>query len=266
MFYQYKKVTLLLTAVIFLTGCAAIEYNRALKKEELILMSSSREVKLGKSLAKKVEKKLKLSNDDLLRQRVKAIGQIVAGKCDRKDIIYHFDVLDIKEINAFALPGGYIYVYEGLLDNLDQESFDDELSYILGHEIAHVVAKHSVKRIQSVLGYTLLKLVIASNEKTRKISRGADLAFNSIMLGYSKKDEFIADSLGIKYMQKAGYDPQAAIKFLRKLREIEKSKPSKPLYYVSTHPTVHSRIANIRTAISGKLTFEDYIGKIGELH
>jgi predicted Zn-dependent protease len=259
-----KKLIFLMAVTIFLTGCAAIEYNRALRKQEFILISSEREVKLGKSLAKKAEEKFKLSDDDLLRQRVKTIGQKVASRCDRRDITYHFDILDNKIINAFALPGGYIYVFKGLVDNLDQDYFDDELAYILGHEIGHIVAKHSVKRIQSALGYSLLKILIVGSKKTRQIARGADIAFNAIMLGYSKKDEFTADTLGVKYMQKAGYNPQAAIKFLEKLKKIEESKPAKPLYYVSTHPTIPSRIAIVRMTISGKLTFEDYIGQIGE--
>ena len=227
-------------------------------------MSSDREVRMGRSLSKKVEEKFKIVNDDLLRQRVKAIGQEVADACERKDITYHFEVLDCEDVNAVALPGGYIYVFKGLIDKLDEKDFDDQLAYILGHEIGHVVAKHSVKRIQSALGYQLVKILIVSNPKSRKISRGAELAFNQIMLGYSKQDEFTADALGIDYMQKAGYKPEAAIKFLEKLRKINQESPAKPLYYVSTHPTIPSRIATVRMAISGKISFQDYIERLGE--
>ncbi len=253
-----------MVVAILLTGCASIEYNRALRKQEFILMSSNREVKLGKSLSKKIEEKLKVVNDDLLRQRVKAVGQKVADACERKDIAYHFEVLDREDVNAVALPGGYIYVFKGLIDEFDEEYFDDQLAYILGHEIGHVVAKHSVKRIQSALGYQLVKILIISNPKSRKIAHGADLAFNQIMLGYSKQDEFAADALGIAYMQKAGYNPQAAIKFLEKLKKINQESPAKPLYYVSTHPTIPSRIATVRMAISGKISFKDYIERLGE--
>ena len=259
-----KKPTILMIVAVLLTGCASIEYNRALRKQEFILMSSNREVRLGKSISKKLEEKLKVVNDDLLRQRVKAVGQKVADACERKDITYHFEVLDSEEVNAFALPGGYIYVFKGLTDEFDEENFDDQLAYILGHEIGHIVAKHSVKRIQSALGYQLVKILIISNPKSRKIARGADLAFNQIMLGYSKQDEFTADALGITYMQKAGYNPQAAIKFLEKLKKINQESPAKPLYYVSTHPTISSRIATVRMAISGKISFDDYIERLGE--
>lgn len=259
-----RLISALIPFVILLSGCAALEYNRALRKQEFILLSSDREVKLGRSLSKKVEEKFGLVNDDLLRQRVKAVGQKVAGVCDRKDIVYHFDVLDEESVNAFALPGGYVYIFKGLIDEFDEQDFDDELAYILGHEVAHIVAKHSAKRIQSALGYQLLKVLIVSNKKSRKIARGADLAFNQIMLGYSKQDEFTADALGVVYMQRAGYDPRAAIKFLEKLRKINQDSPAKPLYYVSTHPTIPSRIATVRMTISGKISFRDYIEQLGE--
>ncbi len=251
-----QRLFILVALGFFLCGCAT-EYNLATGRKEYILISETSELRMGKSLSRQVEGKYKLPDDELVQQRVNEIGQRIARSSDRKDIPYHFKVLEGEEVNAFALPGGYIYVNKGLVDKLDT---DDELAYILGHEVGHVAAKHSVKRIQGALGYGLLRILASKVDEKGKVGRGLDIAFGQIMLGYSREDELLADRLGVKYARKAGYDPEAAIQFLEKLREIEKKKPARIPIYLRTHPPILKRVEAVRMEISGEIDFEDYIG------
>ena len=146
------KFLIVLLIIFHLAGLspppARAEYNLATQEEELILISSEKEVEMGRSLSKKVEQRFGLDNDVLLQKRIDSIGQNIARVCDRKDISYHFKVLvgeDLKaeqRINAFALPGGYIYLTRGLMAYLNSEA---ELAAVLGHEIGHVAARHAAK-------------------------------------------------------------------------------------------------------------------------
>lgn len=249
----------LIVLTFFLFGCAT-EYNLALRKEEYILISGEREVKMGESIARRLEEKFEVLEDDLVQQRIDHIGQKVAYVCDRKDIDYHFKVLANEEVNAVSLPGGYIYINKGLIDEV---STDDELAYVLGHEIGHVVAKHSVKRIQGVYGYSILRILVGTIKGAGEVARASDIAFGQIMLGYSRKDELDADRLGVRYAQRAGYDPAGAVNFLEKLKEIERKKPLKPPNYIRTHPPISSRIEAVRMESSSGISFEDYIDSLG---
>lgn len=245
---------------LFLSSECAAEYNLATKKEEYLFFSTAREVKLGRSLAQKVEERYEVCKDAEMQKRVEEIGQSLASVCDRKDITYFFTVLEREEANAFALPGGYIYVNKGLIEKTDS---DDEIAGTLAHEMGHIVARHSMKRLQAALGYSLLSILALAATKDARFKRGADLAFGQIMLGYSREDEFLADQLAVKYVRKSGYNPEAIITFLEKLKQIEKEAPRKPLVvnYLRTHPYLPERIAAAKQAIYGKMDFNDYINR-----
>ncbi len=239
--------------------CAA-EYNLATKKEETVLFGTAREVKLGRSIAQRVEKEFKLCQDVQLQERLEEIGQRLVSVCDRKDIVYCFRALENEEVNAFALPGGYVYVNSGLIEKIES---DDELAGVLGHEIGHIVARHSVKRLQGALGYNLISILALAVTRDARFKRGADMAFAQIMLGYSREDEFLADALAVKYMREAGYRPKAVISFLEKLKQLEKERPLRPLVpsRIRTHPYLPERIAATKQRVYGKMDFDDYINR-----
>ena len=243
-----------------LSECKA-EYNLATREEELILFSTASEVKLGRSLARKIENKFKVCKDIQLQERVEKIGQRLVSICDRKDITYCFTVLESEKVNAFALPGGYVYVNEGLIEKTDS---DDEIAAVLAHEIGHIVARHSIKRLQASLGYNLLSILALVATKDARFKRGSDFAFYQIMLGYSREDELLADRLAVKYVQRAGYNPEAIIVFLEKLRQIEKEAPLRPLMpgYVRTHPYLPARLAAVKQEVYGRMDFNDYINRV----
>lgn len=242
------------------SGCAT-EYNPATEKEEFVVISSQKEVAMGKSVSKQVEKKLDISEDATLKERVDRIGQRIADVCDRKDIAYHFEVLSEDKINAFALPGGYVFIYKGILDKL---SSDDEIACVLAHEVAHIVARHGVKRYQGAIGFDILRILIGRMGSDARAKRQANRAIIELMLSYSREDELLADRLAVKYVKKAGYEPAAMLQFLKKLKELDFKKAPQPYRVFRTHPYLSDRIMAVRAAIEGKISFDDYINVVDE--
>lgn len=246
----------LLASYFFLIKPAYCEYNLATGREEFILISPENEAKMGESLSKQVEKKFKLDKDYTNQEKVDLIGQKLAEVSDRKEIIFHFRVLDDKMDNAFALPGGYIYIFKRLLERLET---DDEIAAVLAHEIGHTCARHSAKRLQNILGYEMLRFLVVKGAEDSYSRYKANQAINQLMLAYSREDEFEADRLAVKYLKKAGYKPEAVITVLDKLIKWQMAGPTKPKRYYHTHPYLGARRAVVAKEITGQMEFEDYI-------
>ncbi len=244
-----------LAASLLSAGCAS-EYNLVTQKQESYYYSTDQEVRMGQSIAKQIENQYKLDNDVLVQSRVRAIGEKIVAVSDRKDIAYSFKVLDEKEVNAVSLPGGPVYIFKGLLDRVDN---DNELAAVIAHEVAHIVARHSIKKIQAVQGYNLLRLLAIPVPDGGKVIAAADLAVTDIILGYGREDELLADQLGARYAQAAGYDPQAMISFLEKLQEYHRGCPLQPKNYLKTHPYVPDRIRVVKKELGQPFDFDDYI-------
>jgi len=215
-------------------------------KKSLILISTQEEVSIGQSLVKDVESQNKVTDDQVLAEYVNRVGQKIANLSDRTDLQYHFKVLESSQINAFACPGGFIYVYSGLLKTMDNEA---QLSGVLGHEIGHVVARHSVKRLQQVLGLQVL-LSIALGESSEATQKAIGAGFTLIMQGYSRQNEFEADYDGTLYMTKAGYDPEGMVELFGKFKEMEKGRKTSSLdQLLASHPPTVDRIAKVEEEI-----------------
>jgi predicted Zn-dependent protease len=149
------------------------------------------------------------------------------------------------------LPGGFIYINKGLLDILN----DDELAFVLGHELGHVAARHAVKKIQANMAYQMLAGIAFSGMENKAgglvtLAKSANVAYNLIELGYSRDDEYQSDYLGVKYAFKAGFNPNAALTSLEKLKNNQESK-SQLLVYLRTHPYVDDRINSLKKIIPG---------------
>lgn len=257
-----KSVALILILVPCLFCGCATEYNIATKQEEWIYYSTDKEVKIGESIAKQVAKEYKLDDDPLVLNRVEEIGKKIAAVSDRRDIVYRFSVIDDEEINAVSLPGGFIYVNSGLVEKV---SSDDELAGVLAHEIGHIIAKHSIKKLQALQGYSILRILLATAPGSGEVGTSADIAFTQLLLGYSREDELLADQLAARYTKLAGFDPNGMITFLEKLRESEKYK-IRPLSYWKTHPYIPDRIRIIKQELGEGISFEDYINIQQEPH
>jgi len=240
---------------ILFSGCSP-EYNVVTGKQESFYYSTEKEVNMGKSISKQLEKEYKLDNDPLVQDRVKNIGRKIVAVCDRRDIDYTFKVLADDEINAVSLPGGFVYVNKGLIDKVAN---DDELAGVLAHEAGHIVARHSVKKLQGVMSYSVFNVLAVVTTHSAEAVAAADCAFTELIMGYSREDELLADQLAARYMKLAGYDPHAMISFLEKLQEVNRRKPLRPKTYYKTHPYVPDRIRVVKQELGEKMDFSDYI-------
>jgi predicted Zn-dependent protease len=241
---------LFLTAVLLiLSGCTTL-YNPATGRNEMIFLNSASEVSIGQGVIPDFLKQHPLSTNSELRRRVEAVGGRLAAVSDRQDIAYHYDLLADKELNALALPGGYVYVYEGLAKILN----DDELAYVIGHETGHVAARHIAKQMQANMTYqVLLGIAFAAvgdkaGGSSDTLAQGMNTIYNMVALGYSRQDEYQADRLGARYAFRAGYNPWASLSALEKIKK-EEGPNWKVLGYFRSHPYVEDRIKALQTAI-----------------
>jgi predicted Zn-dependent protease len=266
LYLMFKKLDIKVPALFYcvfgficcftLTGCMS-EYNIVTGQEETYYYSTDKEVHIGRSIARKVEEEYELAEDPLVQKRVRDIGERIASVCDRKEIDYFFYVLDEEDVNAFALPGGFVYVNKGLVDKVDN---DDQLAAVLAHEVGHIVARHSIKKLQAIMGYSILRVLTAAiPEGGGQVSKTADVAFVEILTGYGRQDELLADKLGARYASKAGYNPRAMVDFLEKLHEMYRGRPLRPKTYFKTHPYVPDRIRTVKQELGEDIDFTDYI-------
>lgn len=239
----------------FLSGCMT-EYNLVTKEEETYIYSTEKEVAMGQAINRQVEAEYKPVSDPLMQKRVEDIGKKIVAVCDRKDIIYHFKALDENEVNAVSAPGGYIYIFKGLIEKTDN---DDQLAGVIAHEVGHIVARHSIKKLQASQGYSLLRVLLAAASTSGDVGNAADLAFMDLVAGYGREDELLADQLSARYEKLAGYNPEGMIKFLEKLQEINRRKPPGPYNYFKTHPYIPDRIRIVKEELGQKMNFNDYI-------
>lgn len=248
--------------ILFAAGCATTSYNPGTSQQETLFISTEREIALGESVARKVEQEFTVIRDPKLLEQLDRVSARVAAVADRKDLSYRFTIVQMPEEdlpNAFALPGGPVYVTRSLFDLIKS---DDELASVLSHEVGHVVAKHTVKRIQGAVGLQVLQILAAGTGAADATARqGMDLAFTSLLLEYSQADELQADHLSVKYMKAAGFNPTAAITFMERLRDYTFKQPTRQFSYFRTHPYFADRIRLLRQESEGKITFDDYINK-----
>ncbi|MCX5706687.1 MAG: Maf family nucleotide pyrophosphatase [Candidatus Omnitrophica bacterium] len=258
----FLSPTFYILSTAFLSGCST-EYNVVTGKQEVYYYSTDKEVQMGQAIAKAVEKEYKSAEDPLMQKRVEDIGKKVAVVSDRREIDYHFMVLDDDEVNAVSLPGGYVYVNKGLVEKV---SNDDELAGVLAHEVGHIVARHSIKKLQGMQAYSILRILVAVAPGSGEVGNAADVAFTELLLGYSREDELLADQLGARYAKLAGYDPHGMITFLEKLQAINRKRPLQERSYFKTHPYVPDRVRVVKQELGEGIGFEDYINIEQETH
>ncbi len=262
LFTMLKKVgvTLLqLALLVGFSGCAT-EYNLATKQHESLMYGTDKEIDIGNALSRQFDKNYKYVEDVDINERVQAIMDRIVAVCDRQDLVYSIKIIDEDKVNAVSLPGGYVYIFKGLIDKITS---DDQLAGIIGHEVGHITARHSVKKLQSYYGYTLLQIATVTSGNGR-MARGLDTAFTAAFLEYSQEDEFQSDRLGEKYAQKAGYDPKGMTEALKIIKDAEARDRTREFSYWRTHPHLSERIAKSNQHVKGQLEFRDYLNITGE--
>ena len=223
---RIPRVTALIIAfslLSFLTSCAV---NPATGSANLVLMSESREKEIGLEEHEKVLASMPLFEDEELLAYVREVGNKAAAVSHRPDLDYTFNIIDSPEINAFALPGGYVYVNRGLLTFMNSEA---ELAAVLSHEIGHITARHAVQQqargriaqTAATVGGFVTAVATGSGYVGSQISEVASIWAQTGLSGFGREHELEADSLAAEYLVKAGYDPAAMIDVITVLKNQE---------------------------------------------
>lgn len=210
-------------------------------KKSFIIIPTSQEISIGAGMDEEIRKTEKILDDSLWQNYITEIGQKIAKVSDRKDLEYHFAVIESDQINAFAAPGGYLYFYTGLIKEMKNES---ELASVVAHEISHVVGRHSIKRVQAALGVSLASQLILGDNNSEIIQTAVGMAVGLKFASYSRNNEREADNFGLNYMIAAGYHPNGMISMFRILAEKGGQTSNVFEQLSSSHPDTQERINN----------------------
>ncbi len=248
-----RFVCLLPFPLILLCGCAT---NPVTGQKQFSLVSSGQELQMGREGHQAVLQEYGLYNDAKLQAYVDSVGHRLARVSHLPNLEWHFTLLDDPTVNAFALPGGYIYITRGILAYLNSEA---QLAGVLGHEIGHVTARHTARRVtqQELAG---LGLGVASifSEGFQRYSSAAQQALSLVFLKYSRDDETQADQLGVDYSTKAGYDSREIPATYAMLKRVGERAGQRMPAFLSTHPDPGDR-ENRTRALATQAT----VGKTG---
>ena len=199
------------------------------------------EIRMGKQYAMQVEQSVKLVQDPVVNEYVNRIGQNLVRNSDAQ-VPFTIKVIDSDEVNAFALPGGFFYVNSGLILAADEEA---ELAGVMAHEISHVAARHGMRQMTRANWAQIgtIPLIFVGGGIGYGIYEASGLALPLTFMKFQRNFEAEADYLGLQYMYKTGYDPQAFISFFEKIQAKEKKKPGTIAKAFASHPQTPDRIA-----------------------
>lgn len=198
---------------------------------------------MGANSAGQVAKQLPLITDPEALRYINVLGDSLAKVTDQRDLEWHFSIVDSKEVNAFALPGGYVYVNRGLVERAESMS---ELAGVLGHEIGHVTRRHSIKQMQKSQGANVgmtLACILTRICGSGLASAAMDVGAGGVFAHFSRSDEEEADEEAVRTTIKAGIDPNGILEMFRILLDERKKNPSSVSAFFSTHPMEEDRIA-----------------------
>jgi predicted Zn-dependent protease len=238
-----------LAVLILLFGALSCAINPVTGKREFSLISESEEIALGRQTDVEIRHQYGVYDDPKLNGYVESVGRALVPHTHRPNLDYHFAVLDTPVVNAFAVPGGYIYVTRGIVALMGSEA---ELAVVLGHELGHVNARHSVRRMSEMMLVQVgLAVGSALSETFAEISGLAGVGIQLLFLKYSRDDERQADSLGVEYARKGTYNPGEMVGFFGSLEKLGDLSGGQALPgFLSTHPLTSDRIEKVRTMLA----------------
>jgi predicted Zn-dependent protease len=233
------------TSVLILIAAGLDAASRTVVRPGWNLFSPRQDVEVGQQVARDAERQLPMLNDSSVNQYVDRLGRRLAAHAPGERYPYRFKVVNDREINAFALPGGPIYVNRGVIENADNEA---QLAGVIAHEIAHVALRHGTNQASRAAAAQVPLAIlgeIVGSDSTRGVLAqiGAGFAVNSVLLKYSRNAESQADIIGTQILHDAGYDPRAMAQFFQKFdrRGVE---------FFSNHPSPDNRIARVNQEIN----------------
>jgi predicted Zn-dependent protease len=222
------------------------------------LYSLEKEVALGRELAREVESQSRIVDDPVVSEYVNRLGQNLVRNSDAK-VPFTVKVIDSEEVNAFALPGGFMFVNTGLILRAGSEA---ELAGVLAHEVAHVAARHATKQVTrgQIANFASIPLIFMGGWAGYGVRQAAGLAVPLGFLRFSRGMERQADRLGLEYMYKAGYDPTAFIDFFERIQTMEKRKPGTISKIFASQPPTDDRVRRAQKEIQeGLQPLREYV-------
>jgi len=249
-----KKIVMASTLALFLVGCTKAPITG---RNQLIMLDSKQELALGYQSAKEVLQTQKISKDATKTAMMKRAGERIAKQTGRSDYLWEFFLIDNdKEANAFCLPGGKVFVYTGIFKYASNE---DELASVMGHEIAHALARHGAERVSqsqlTAIGGQVLQSVMVGKgnpQNTALVMQAFGIGSQlGIALPFSREQEYEADHIGLILSAKAGYNPNAALTFWEKFAKDGSNGPE----YLSTHPAGENRIAKLKSLMPSAMQY-----------
>ena len=246
------KYFLLVPVMLFslqLSGCAT---NPVSGQSNFVLISEAQEVSLGEKAHEEILKQYKIYDHPALQQYIDGLGQMLVSTSHRSHLEYRFTLLDSPEVNAFALPGGYVYITRGILAYMNSE---EELAGVLAHEIGHITARHGVRQHSAQVAAGLIGAIFAIATDNDDIARATSLIGGALVSGYGRTHELEADRLGAEYIARSGYDPQKMLDVIGILKDQEgfelqraqeEGRPPRRYHGLfSTHPRNDKRLQEV---------------------
>jgi len=272
--YSLSKINRSIARWIFLAPVvAACATNPVTGKSELSLVSEQQEIQMGQQGAQQVAQEVGLVKDQALQNYLQTVGSGIASKSERPNLPWTFRAVDDPSPNAFALPGGYVFVTRGLLDLMNNEA---ELASVLGHEIGHVTARHSVHQMsEQQLAQLALGVGAILSPTVAQLGGAASQGLGLLFLKYSRDDERQADDLGFRYALNQGYDVRYMDDVFRSLQRLGEASKESPLpSWLATHPgeaeriqTIDSKLAQLQPAqlANTKVNAREYLQRVNGL-
>ena len=213
-------------------------------------ISTQQEVQMGAEYAAQINAQLPIVQDAEINRYVNVLGDSIANLADNRGLDYQFYIVNANEVNAFAVPGGFIYVNRGLIDRTQNLS---QLAGVLGHEIGHVVRRHSVKQMEKAQGANIgvtLACVLTNICTNQAVAAGINVGGSAVFAKFSRDDEADADAEGVKNVVRAGIDPRGIPDMFRILLDERQRSPSSVSSWFATHPLEEDRIRETQAQIA----------------
>lgn len=212
-------------------------------------VSTQQEIDMGRQYAAEINRQLPIVDDPQVHRYINELGNLIQRQEGNRDIPYTFYVVNSEEINAFAVPGGFVYINRGLIERTDNLS---ELAGVMAHEIGHVEARHSaemMERMQAAQVGVGLASILLGGAPSGLAGAAVDVGASAYFARHSREAENEADAIAVRLLPRAGIDPAGLVTFFKELIEERKRTPSTLEQWFSTHPLTEERIANVRSLI-----------------
>jgi len=230
-----KRIFVSLALTVSLTACG---------------ISQQQEVQMGQEYAQQINAQLPIVSDPEINRYINLLGDQIASRTSRADLDWRFYVVDSREVNAFAVPGGYIYVNRGLIERTTKM---DELAGVLGHEIGHVVRRHSIQQMEKAQGANVgvtLACVLTNICNSQVAQAGINIAGSAVFARFSRQDELEADQEAVTNTVRSGINPEGIVTMFQKLIQERKTRPGAVEGWFATHPLEEDRIAQAQATIA----------------